>query len=97
MSNPTQLKAQIKQMLIENLMLQFTPEQIGDDQPLFGAGGLGLDSVDALQLVVALEKSYGLKIPDPDAARGILRTVNSIAYAIENSAPPAKPDSGSPS
>jgi acyl carrier protein len=82
MSNPDELKPQIKRMLVENLMLQIKPEEIGDDQPLFGPGGLGLDSVDALQLVVALDKNYGLKIPDADAARGILQTVNSIAHAI---------------
>jgi acyl carrier protein len=60
MSNPTELKGQIKQMLVENLMLQTTAAEIADDLPLFGPGGLGLDSVDALQLVVALEKNYGL-------------------------------------
>ncbi len=59
-----------------------TPEEIGDDQPLFGPGSLGLDSVDALQLVVALDKSYGLKIPDAAVARKTLRTVNNIAEAV---------------
>ena len=56
-------------LLVENLMLQTPADQIGDDLPLFGPGGLGLDSVDALQIVVALEKNYGLKIPDPAAAK----------------------------
>ena len=83
MSNPAELKAQIKRMLVENLMLQGVAEDIADDQPLFGPGGLGLDSVDALQVVVALDKNYGLKIPDPETARQIIRTVNSIAAAIE--------------
>lgn len=77
-----ELKAQIKQLLVENLMLQITPAEIGDGQPLFGPGGIGLDSVDALQLVVALEKHYGLKISDPEIARGILQNVNSIAAAV---------------
>lgn len=71
-------------MLVENLMLQNTADEIGDDQPLFGPGGLGLDSVDALQVVVALDKNYGLKIPDPETARKIIYSVNSIAAAIEN-------------
>ena len=71
-------------MLVENLMLQNTTDEIGDDQPLFGPGGLGLDSVDALQVVVALDKNYGLKIPDPETARKIIYSVNSIAAAIEN-------------
>ena len=64
-------------------MLQITPEQIEDARPLFGPDGLGLDSVDALQLVVALDKNYHLKIPDAEAAKGVLRDVNSIVAAIE--------------
>ena len=83
MSNPTDLKQQIKSLLVENLMLQITPEQIGDDQPLFGPDSLGLDSVDALQLVVALEKHHGLKLADAGVARQVLQSVNTIAAAIE--------------
>jgi acyl carrier protein len=83
MSNPAELKRQIKRMLVENLMLQSTADEIGDDQPLFGPGGLGLDSVDALQIVVALDKNYGLKIPDPETARKIIYNVNTIAAAVE--------------
>ncbi len=77
-----ELKQQIKRMLVDNLMLQVTPEEIADDQPLFGPASLGLDSVDALQLVVALDKNYGLKIPDPGAAKEILQSVNTIAAAL---------------
>lgn len=84
MSDSTELKDQIKHMLVENLMLQIRAEDIGDDQPLFGPEGIGLDSVDALQLVVALEKNHGLKLSDPEVARGVLRDVNSIAAAIQN-------------
>jgi acyl carrier protein len=83
MSNSAELKRQIKGMLVENLMLQNTANEIRDDQPLFGPGGLGLDSVDALQVVVALDKNYGLKIPDPETARKIIHSVNTIATAIE--------------
>jgi len=83
MSNPAELKRQIKRMLVENLMLHSTADEIGDDQPLFGPGGLGLDSVDALQIVVALDKNYGLKIPDPETARKIIYSVNTIAAAVE--------------
>jgi acyl carrier protein len=82
MSTTTELKGQIKQMMVEDLMLQLDPEQIGDDQPLFGPEGLGLDSVDALQLVVTLDKNFGLKISDPTAARAILRSVSTIAEAV---------------
>ncbi len=76
------LKAEIKRMLVENLMLQVTAEEIGDDQHLFGPESLGLDSVDALQIVVALDKNYGLKISA--AARGILQSVSTIASAVQS-------------
>lgn len=84
MDNQEDLKHRIKLMMVENLMLKVPAEEIGDEQPLFGAG-LGLDSVDALQLVVALEKNYGLKIADPAQAREILTSVNSMAAAIHKS------------
>ena len=83
MSTPEELKPQLKRLIVENLMLQIGADQIANDQPLFGPGSLGLDSVDALQLVVALDKNYGLKIPDPAAARTTLQSVNSIAAAVE--------------
>jgi acyl carrier protein len=83
MNTPADLKNQIKSFLIEDLMLQITADEIGDDQPLFGPGSLGLDSVDALQLVVALDKRYGMKIADAAVARKTMQTVTSIAAAIE--------------
>ena len=83
MEDVTLLKSRIKKMLVENLMLQLKPEDIGDDQPLFGPGSIGLDSVDALQLVVALDKNYGIKIPDPAAAKEVLQSVSTIAAAVQ--------------
>ena len=77
------LKQQIKSMMVENLMLQVTAAEIGDDQALFGPGSLGLDSVDALQLVVALDKNFGLKVPDPASAKEILRSVETMAAAVQ--------------
>jgi acyl carrier protein len=82
MDNTATLKRDIKRLMVENLMLQVGPEEIGDDQPLFGPGSLGLDSVDALQLVVALDKAYGLKIADPEAARRILQNVGTMAATV---------------
>ena len=83
MQDANELKARIKELMVENLMLQVTTADIGDELPLFGPGGLGLDSVDALQLVVALDKNFGLKIRDPEVAKSILQNVNTIAQAVE--------------
>lgn len=89
MDKTATLKQDIKRLIVENLMLQIAAEEIGDEQPMFGPGSLGLDSVDALQLVVALDKKYGLKIPDPEAARRVLQSVATIAAAVEaHAAPP---------
>lgn len=82
MQNTNDLKARVRQMLVENLMLQIKPEEIADDLPLFGEG-LGLDSVDALQLVVALDKTFGLKIQDAEMAKGVLKNINTIVAALE--------------
>ncbi len=82
MDSSDALKQEIKELLVSNLMLPVAVEAIGDDTPLFDPTGLGLDSVDALQLVVALEKNYGLKVPDPATARKILASVNSITEAV---------------
>ena len=84
--NTDELKRQIKEMMVTELMLQQSADEITDDAAIFRPEGLGLDSVDALQLVVALEKKFGLKLPDADAARNALRDVNSIATAIASKA-----------
>jgi acyl carrier protein len=78
------LRARIKEMLVKNLMLQVTADQIGDDLPLFGANGLGLDSIDALELVVSMEKTFGVGVPSSEVAGKALRTVNTIHdYILE--------------
>jgi acyl carrier protein len=82
MNSNGKLERDIKQVMVENLMLQITSEEIGDEQALFGPGSLGLDSVDALQLVVALDKKYGLKIINPERAREVLRSVRTMAEAV---------------
>lgn len=81
-----ELRQKIKEVMVEELMLDQTPAEITDTIPIFGAGGLGLDSVDALQLVVGLEKNFGLKIGTSDSAKGILESVETIAREIEKSA-----------
>ena len=82
MDNSIALKQEIKRLMVENLMLQVSPEDITDTQPLFGPGSVGLDSVDALQLVVALDKAYGLKIGDSEGAKRILYSVDTMAAAV---------------
>jgi len=81
-----ELREKIKGVMVDELMLDQAPNQIDDKVPIFGAGGLGLDSVDALQLVVALEKHFGLKVGNSDAAKAILESVETIAQEIEKSA-----------
>jgi acyl carrier protein len=82
MEQNREIRQAIKAMLVEDLMLQVTVDEIGDDQELFGPNGLGLDSVDALQLVVALDKKFGLKIPDPETARTVLKSVGTLTEAV---------------
>jgi acyl carrier protein len=72
------LRTRIKEMMVKNLMLQTPADQIADDLPLFGAGGLGLDSIDALELVVSMEKTFGVGVPNSEVAKTALQSVNSI-------------------
>lgn len=79
-------RQRLKELMISELMLDMTADDIGDDTPLFGPAGVGLDSVDALQLVVMIEKHFGFKMADQDQAKRILHSVNSIAEALETKA-----------
>ncbi|RQO32359.1 acyl carrier protein [Taibaiella sp. KBW10] len=79
-----ELKIKLKQQIIESLNLQdMKPEDIDDDAPLFG-DGLGLDSIDSLELIVLLERNYGIKLEDPKESRNILSSVNSMAAYIQS-------------
>ena len=81
------LRDAIKTMMVESLMLKVTKDEIRDDLPLFGPEGLGLDSIDALELVVGLEKHFGVKVPNSDAAKQALASVNALHdYVIANRA-----------
>ncbi len=82
MSDLANIITEIKELLIDELMLDETPDEIGDDLALMGPDSLGLDSVDALQLVVALDKKYGIKISDAEAATGIFKSSKTIAEAV---------------
>jgi acyl carrier protein len=86
------LKDAIKEMMVENLMLKTPKEEIGDDLPLFGPEGLGLDSIDALELVVSLEKRFQVTVPNSEVARTALATVNTIHdYILATRGPDAPP------
>lgn len=73
----------LKTDLITQLNLQhLTPDQMDADEPLFGEG-LGLDSIDALEIIVLIEKKYGLNISNPEDGRQVLKSIRSIAEFIE--------------
>lgn len=78
-----ELKNTLKQQIIESLNLQgMKPEDIDDNAPLFGEG-LGLDSIDSLELMVLLERNYGIKIEDAREGRKVLESVDSMAAYIQ--------------
>jgi acyl carrier protein len=89
MSEP--LQQEIKQAIVRSLRLPMSPDEIADDAPLFGPDGLGLDSVDVLELVLEIERSFGVKIEDQDTGMQALRSINTIAEFIRErrAAPPA--------
>ena len=77
------LLSELKSRIIDSLRLQdLTPEQIDDDAPLFGAG-LGLDSIDALELVVMLENHYGIVIKDIEEGRPAFQSVRALAAFVQ--------------
>jgi len=80
-----ELKKQLKKQIIEALNLTpLTPEEIKDDEPLFG-DGLGLDSIDSLELIVLLKREYGITIHDPKEGRKVLVDINTMVdYIAQN-------------
>ncbi len=77
------LKLELKEKIIEQLNLEDVAiDEIGDTDPLFG-DGLGLDSIDALELIVMLDKDYGIKLADPKQGREIFESVATMAAYIE--------------
>jgi acyl carrier protein len=76
------LKTQIKQAIVRSLRLPIKPEEIEDAAPLFGPDGLGLDSVDVLELVLELERSMGVSVADEETGARVLRSVDTIAEFV---------------
>lgn len=84
------LYAKLKALIVETLRLEdVKPEEIPDDEPLMGAG-LSLDSIDALELVVRIEKEFGLKITNAEESRSALASIKSLAAFIRERADPAR-------
>lgn len=78
-----ELKTQLKKQIVEFLnLMQVKPEDIKDDEPLFGEG-LGLDSIDSIELIVLLNREYGIDIKDPKEGRKVLVDVNTMVDYIE--------------
>lgn len=78
----TDLKRRLKELLIERLKFEdMTPDDIADDDPLF-AGGLGLDSIDALEIVVMLESEFGIKVKNEGNARESFRSISTLAEFV---------------
>jgi acyl carrier protein len=78
-----QLKQQLKEQIVKFLNLQAVkPEDIKDNEPLFGEG-LGLDSIDSIELIVLLGREYGIDIKDPKEGRKVLVDINTMVAYIE--------------
>jgi acyl carrier protein len=76
---PSEIKLRIKQVLVDRLKLDRAPESIGDAEPLFGPEGLGLDSIDALELVLGVEQEFGVKIENEEVGSEALSSVDRLA------------------
>ena len=76
------IRAKLKELLVSNLNIEgVSPEQIKDDDALFGEG-LGLDSLDAVEIVVILQRHFGVEVKDMEKGREIFRSVNTLANYI---------------
>ncbi len=84
MDDQDALTAQVKAAIVRCLRMPITPEEIKDDMPLFDEG-LGLDSIDALEIVLELQRTFGVEISDEQVGKRVLRSVSTIIGFIETS------------
>jgi len=84
MNDQDTLAGQVKAAIVRCLRMPIKPEEIEDDMPLFGEG-LGLDSIDALELVLELQRTFGVEVDDEQVGKRVLRSVSTIVGFIETS------------
>jgi acyl carrier protein len=79
-----QLKRELKELIIHECQKEMTPDEIADDAPLFGGSGPDLDSLDALQIAMAVQRRYGKRIEGNTATRSALASINALADFIRS-------------
>lgn len=89
-TNETEFRLELKQLIVEETDQDIDPAQLADDAPLFGPRSpLDLDSIDALQISMALQSRYGVVVTDPKRVRRILVSVNTLAEFLRETGPRA--------
>ena len=83
---PDPIRKRIKEILVERLKLDRAPESIGDEEPLFGEG-LGLDSIDALELVLGVEQEFGVRVEDEAVGSRAFASVTALADFVREKNP----------
>jgi len=85
-TNDDVLRARVKELIVQCARLKIQPSELKDDWPLFDKEkGLGLDSIDVLEIVVNIEKTFGVQIPDRETGEKVLQTVNTIVEHLKAS------------
>ena len=80
----SELNSRIKKMLVESLMLKITPEEIGDETSLFTPDGLGLDSIDALELALAIGQKFGVELKsDDDTTKKSFASLRALSALVQ--------------
>lgn len=81
-----ELKGRIRRLIVDRLKLEMDPESIDESAPLFSEDGLGLDSIDALELVLGIEQELGVRIDDEEVGAQALSSVESLAEFVQSRA-----------